>query len=215
VAAAQVLVCFAVWEEARYFIPSAGPATLTRVTGIGIQKAAAAIQDALATQHPALVLTCGFAGGLNPVHPVGRVLFDDALAGSFRNRLIPSGAVAGRFTHSDRILVAAAEKRQLFETSGADAVEMESSAIVAACRERGLPVMVVRVISDAATEDLPLDFNRFTRSDGSLSMPQLLLGIAKSPAAVPKLIAFQRRLDLAARNLAATLASLLSSDDLA
>jgi len=210
-----VLVCFAVREEARYFIPSARPATLTRVTGIGIQKAAAAIQDALATHHPALVLTCGFAGGLNPVHPVGRVLFDDALAGSFRNRLTPSGAVAGRFTHSDRILVTATEKRKLFETSGADAVEMESSAIVAACRERGLPVMVVRVISDAATEDLPLDFNRFTRPDGSLSMPQLLLGIAKSPAAVPKLRAFQRRLDLAARNLATTLGSLLSSDDLA
>ena len=133
------------------------------------------------------------------------MLFNDTHAGPFRNVLSQLGVQPGRFVHSDRVVVTAREKQALFEASKADAVEMESSTIEDTCRERDIPTLVLRVISDTATEDLPVDFNRFTGPDGGLQMPRLLLGIAQSPAVVPALVAFQRRLRMAARNLAAAL----------
>ena len=208
------LVCFAVREEARFFSAPAHPATRPLITGMGRRRASGAIRAALSCHRPRLVLTCGFAGGLNPALPLGQVVCDDTQAGPFQNTLNGPGILKGRFVHSDRVVVSAADKAQLRQASGGDAVEMESSAIVAACHEQGLPVIVLRVISDTATEDLPMDFNRFSRSDGSLSLPRLLLGVARSPAAIPRLIAFQGRLREAARNLALELQRYLTADDL-
>ena len=208
----EVLVCIAVREEVQCFSPPAHPRTEVLVTGIGIQRALQSIARYLGSHRPRLVLTCGFAGGLNPNHALGRVLFDDSAAGPFRGRFPSQEAQPGRFVHSDRVLTTAQEKADLFESTSGDAVEMESSAIVAACRERGIPVIMARVISDTATEDLPMDFNRFSRPDGSLSMPRLLLGLAQSPSTIPKLIRFQSRLKYAAGNLAETLHHFLATD---
>ena len=73
---------------------------------------------------------------------------------------------------------------------------------------------VLRVISDSAGEDLPMDFNRFARPDGSLSLGRLLLGLARSPRTVPGLIRFRSRLRQASSRLARALDCLLSADDL-
>lgn len=211
---AQVLVCFAVREEALSFTAPINPVTDILLTGIGRQKASQTVTRYLASHKPGLVLTCGFAGGLKPGHELGRVLFDDSEGGPFRARFTSHGAQPGRFVHSDRVLTTAREKARLFESTGGDAVEMESSAVAAACRERGLPIIIARAISDTAEEDLPMDFNRFSRADGSLSMPRLLLGIARSPSAIPELITFQSRLRQAARRLAESLQHFLASDGL-
>lgn len=211
---AQALVCFAVRQEAQFFTAPTKPITDVLITGIGVRNASQAVSDYLRSHQPRLILTCGFAGGLNPAHPLGQVLFDDADAGIFQNQLSIPGTLKGRFAHSDRVIVTAAEKAQLKEKTGADAVEMESSAIVGIGREHGIPVMVLRVISDTAAENLPMDFNRYSNEDGSLNMPSLLLGIAGSPTSIPALIRFQGRLKQAARQLGATLEQLLSSSHL-
>jgi adenosylhomocysteine nucleosidase len=112
--------------------------------------------------------------------------------------------------HSDRVLVTAVEKERLFQASGGDAVEMESSGIVAVCRTARVPVGILRVISDTATEDLPIDFNRFCREDGSLSLPRLLWGLGRSPGVIPELVRFEERLRHAAGQLADTLQRFLA-----
>jgi len=201
-----VLVCFAVRQEARFFKPAPDLPGEILVTGIGGKRAGDSVSRRLASgKRPGLVLTCGFAGGLNPAHPLGRVLFDSEGAPEWVQRWVSSGAVPGRFVHSDRVVVTAAEKARLYRETGADAVEMESSVIVRLCRECGIPVTVLRVISDTAGEDLPMDFNRYSRPDGSLSVPRLLLGMAASPGAVPRLIRFNRCLTKAAQALGAVL----------
>jgi len=212
--ASSALVCFAVREEAQFFTVPNYPVTDVLITGIGAQRASQAVTGYLVAHQPQLVLTCGFAGGLNPKHQLGQVLYDDTDGGPFQNRIKVTGALSAKFVHSDRVVVTAGEKAERHRTSGADAVEMESSAIASVCRERGIPVMVVRVISDTASEDLPMDFNRYSTPDGGLSMPKLLLGIAKSPSTVPQLIQFQGRLKQAARSLGKTLERFLSSSDL-
>lgn len=212
--AAPVLVCFAVREEARFFTAPTQPVTEVLITGIGVRKTAQALSNYLDSHQPGLVLTCGFAGGLNPNHALGQVLFEATEDRQYERNLSRSGALPGRFAHSDRVVVTAAEKAQLFKTTGADAVEMESSAVVSACREGGIPVVILRVISDTATEDLPMDFNRYSTPDGGLSLPRLLLGIAGSPGSIPRLIRFQGRLKVAARSLGVALERFLSSSDL-
>ncbi len=209
-----VLVCFAVREEARFFRAPTRPVTEVLVTGMGVRNTERAFTNHLAAHAPRLVLTCGFAGGLNPVHPLGRVLFDASAATDFQPGLTRCGALPGRFAHSHRVVVTPGEKAQLFKATGADAVEMESSAIVSLCRGRAIPVIVIRVISDTAEESLPLDFNRYLTTDGGISLPRLLAGIAGSPASIPRLLGFRRRLNQAARSLGAALGRFLASANL-
>lgn len=210
----KVLVCFAVKEETRFFKAPAEPVTDGLVTGIGMSKASSAISNYLDHHAPQLILTCGFAGGLNPAHKLGQVLFDVTDASDYQDTLVKAGAMPGRFMHSDRVVVTAREKAGLFQSNASDAVEMESSAIVSACRDRNLPVIVLRVISDTAVETLPLDFNRYSREDGSLNMPKLLMGIARKPSVIPELMRFQGRIQQAAKSLGETLETFLLSRDL-
>jgi len=207
----MTLVCFAVKEEAPAFRKIAGgkPEVSILVTGMGRANAERAVREFLAGQRVDLVLTCGFAGGLNPDLAPGAVLFataDEKLAG----RLSAAGAKPAKIICGDRVAVTAAEKQQLRQATGADVVEMESEAIQAVCRERGVPCATVRVISDSAAEDLPLDFNRLYRPDMSLDFGKLAWTLCKSPGKIKALMQLQKRCQFAAGQLAGVLAKVLA-----
>jgi adenosylhomocysteine nucleosidase len=223
-----VLVCFALEEEAAPFrrLASAEPGVSILITGIGRGNAEAAIGKLLAeavsqsrpsTGEPsnlaltnvAAVLTCGFAGGLNPELRVGDVLFQTAEP-ALEAALAKAEGRAARFFCAPRIATMAAEKRELRRTTGADAVEMESEAIHAVCRERGIPCATLRVISDTADEDLPLDFNALANADQSLNYRKLALAIARSPGKIPALMRLGQNTKLAAARLADVLAKVVS-----
>jgi len=77
------------------------------------------------------------------------------------------------------------------------------------CAERGIPCVTVRVISDTADEDLPLDFNALAKADKSIDFGKLFLAIAKSPGKIGALMALQKKTRLAAERLAAVLSKIL------
>jgi hypothetical protein len=83
---------------------------------------------------------------------------------------------------------------------------MESAAIHAVCRERGIPCATVRVISDTADEDLPLDFNALAKPDKNIDFGELAWVIVKSPGKIGALMALQKKTKFAAEQLAAVLA---------
>ncbi len=83
---------------------------------------------------------------------------------------------------------------------------MESAAIHAVCRERGIPCATVRVISDTASEDLPLDFNTLAKPDMNLDYRKLAWAIAKSPGKIGVLLKLQKNTRFAAEQLANILA---------
>jgi adenosylhomocysteine nucleosidase len=227
----NLLVCFALKEEAAPFRKmaagrvAAAQAASILIAGIGRKNAEKSVREFLATHSPELVLTCGFAGGLNPALKPGEVVFETSFRGSSRResaqtgignqlepthvgcyeKLLAAGAKPAKFFCTDRIATTVAEKKKLRAETGADAVEMESGAIQAVCRERGIPCATVRVISDTAGEDLPLDFNALAKPDLSLDYGKLVWAIAKSPGKIGALLKLQKKTRFAAERLAEVL----------
>jgi adenosylhomocysteine nucleosidase len=205
----RILICFALKEEAAPFRKiAAGKTGITiLLTGIGRQNAEKSLREFIATHSPKLVLTCGFAGGLSPELKLGDVVFETSDE-TLRVKLLGAGAKPLKIFCADRIATTVAEKKKLRAETGADAVEMESAAIHAVCRERGIPCATVRVISDTASEDLPLDFNALAKPDKNLDFGKLFLAIARSPGKIPALMQLQKKTKFAAEQLASVLAKI-------
>lgn len=153
------LVVSATEAEARY-VPAGLPVV---VTGIGKTAAATATAQALAGRAPddLVVVNIGTAGALRPgltgLFTPGRVLNHDLDAALIRalgfdpEELIelPGGddvtlATGDRFV-ADPVLRDALARR-------ADLVDMEGYAVAYACRRLGVPVRLVKHVSDAADE---------------------------------------------------------------
>ena len=244
----SILICFALKEEAAPFQKlAAAQAASILLTGIGRQNAEKTVRNFLAggasvpasrsqdqarlartLAPPDLVLTCGFAGGLNPELKLGDVVFEMAnmpitpslsppggervsvrTGEGLFSKLLAAGAKPAKFICADRVATTAAEKKKLRDETGADAVEMESAAIHAVCAEHGIPSVTIRVISDTAGEDLPLDFNALAKPDKNLDFGKLAWAIAKSPGKIGALMELQKKTRFAAERLADVLAKII------
>ena len=214
---AAIAVAFALREEAAPFRKlSRGMENISIfLTGIGRSNAERAARDFLAAHSPDAVLTCGFAGALAPDLKAGEIVFEtgttpESFCAAWHARLMAAGARPAKIFCAGQIAVTAADKKKLRDETGADAAEMESGAVRAVCRERGIPCATVRVISDTAAEDLPLDFNRFLRPDKSVDMSKLFLAAARSPGKIGALMKLQKQTAFAAEQLAGTLLKVLN-----
>jgi adenosylhomocysteine nucleosidase len=206
----KVAVCFALAEEAGAFEKVCGDKVHVFLTGIGRENAGKAARIFLAAHMPSLLITCGFAGGLIPDLKIGDVIFEipsndgagtDVYA-TVRSKLAAAGTRETKIFCADRIATTVADKKKLREETGADAAEMESGAVRVVCGEHGIPCVTVRVISDTAEEDLPLDFNKFLTADKSMDMSKLMMAVAKAPWKMGALMELQKNTKLAAQRLA-------------
>lgn len=196
---AAILVCFAVPHEARLFQRriAGHPAITILLTGIGRRNAERSIRRALTESHPRCVISSGFAGGLCPDLPCGSVVFDADPDFPFIRLLSDSSARPARFHCADHIIISAEAKAALRNANGADAVEMESQPIRQYCRELNIPSATIRVISDAANESLPLDFNQCLTGEHVFDYTKLLRLLVRSPRTLPPLVRFQKRVTAA------------------
>ncbi len=208
-----ILVLFALKTEARAFeaLASKMPRVRLALTGLGWLNAERSVRTALAGERPGLVLSCGFAGGLNPEVAPGTVVYAAQGPPELERALASTGARPVRFHCAKQVIGGAAEKRAAWLATGADAIEMESQVICAICREQQIPCATVRVILDGPGQDLPLDFNRLMTPDQRLDPFKLALALAKSPGRVGALLELQKQSRSAARRLAEVLAQVVGA----
>ena len=179
------------------------------ITGVGSQAAAQAMdlmmRMADKDQYFDVCVSSGLAGALCDTLSVGDIIAPKELivelkhAGHGAERLevdaelrqlaLGRGAKnANCMFTTDEILVKASQKKSC--ASRAQSVDMESFEIVKAASAWGARSVVIRAISDSATEDLPINFNLTLSDKKEVSLSKVLIQIAKNPLALPALIRF-------------------------
>jgi adenosylhomocysteine nucleosidase len=126
------------------------------------------VKEALADRRGADgVISTGYCGALDPALVIGDIVVSGGLLSSGR------AFVRGRVHSSHQVVVTAGEKKELREATGAVAVDMEAAAVEEKAAEWNVPFRCIRVVSDTAGEDLPLDFNRFFDAAGRFSLVRI------------------------------------------
>ena len=97
-------------------------------------------------------------------------------------------AVSGSIAGSDVMLTTPEAKAALHASSGAVAVDMESHIAARFAVQHGLPLAVLRAVSDGADRGLPAAAQRGMRSDGSMDVGAVLAALAADPRQFPALI---------------------------
>ncbi len=170
-------------------------------TGIGPRAAARAADLSLADGHFGSALVTGLCGTLSASFVVGDALIYSEIVAPGRSaivldrdlatglaRLVPGSQTGVRALASDTIVERAIDKRMLGVRYGADAVDMESYAVAQRLGGAGVSVAVVRVVSDAAGDDLP-ELGRALNGSGGMDDTALALAFVRSPLASARLIA--------------------------
>jgi adenosylhomocysteine nucleosidase len=216
-----VLMFFAVEEEMKHFAPHRGALKMrcnlgttfqVWMTGIGRKNAAENARKAIERLKPERVITAGFAGGLNPALKFGTIVYEQDFDAGFGSDLEELGAVPAKFHCHRRVAITTEEKAALWKETRADVVEMESSVIRTICREFRIPSATIRVISDDASQDLPLDFNALMTSEDKINYLKLFGAVLSRPGRIPKLIEFQQQTIAASKKLGQILEDLLRAE---
>lgn len=103
---------------------------------------------------------------------------------------------------SDHMLLTVKQKSDCECSSRAQSVDMESFEIVKDACAWGARSVVVRAISDAANEDLPINFTLALTDKSQISVSKIILELAKNPLVLPALIRFGKQSRAAAEGLA-------------
>lgn len=203
------------WERRRefdLFKANIGPNEVTvLLTGMGVDNAAKAMSSIPIEVHD-LCISTGLAGSLDgslvpgdiAVSRAAEMLDQSLLIASepiLVDLAVASGAKLVNVSLTSEKIVATAEEKEALGRKGS-IVEMESTHILAAATQKLVPCVAVRAISDAADEDLPVDFARILDSHGHLKMGGLLKEVGLSPYRIPMLIQFGRQSRAAAKSLA-------------
>jgi len=102
------------------------------------------------------------------------------------------------------------EKALLRQTSGADAIDLESYWVGRAARERGIPYLPVRAISDAAHDQLFV-IPGSVAPQGTYRLRAVLAYVGRHPTCLPGLLRLARASRGAAANLALFLEAFLAT----
>lgn len=181
------------------------------LTGIGGENADKAMQTLPIEMHDVCIST-GLAAALDASLKPGDVVvartaetLDQKLRIESDSALVDfavaCGARAVNISLTSEKIVATADEKQELSRSGS-IVEMESSHVLTAAEKHHVPAVAVRAISDAADEDLPVDFGRIMDSRGHLKYDGLLKEVGLHPYRLAPLMKFAGQSRAAAGSLA-------------
>lgn len=182
------------------------------VSGIGREAATRAARLLIAGHGPQLIVSAGFAGGLDPSLERGSVVRPRAVVAEAAGPRIllaslgPARADGPLLVSVEAIAATAACKRGLAKRTGAALVDMETHAVARVATEAGLPCVAVRVISDDAAQELPADVTALARPQSAMRRLGSVLGtLGRRPTAAFDLWRTYERAVVDGRTLAAAL----------
>jgi adenosylhomocysteine nucleosidase len=123
---------------------------------------------------------------------------------SLREGAVQQGAMPTKTLITMTRLVSTREEKSRLAFFG-EAIDMESAAVMAHFIKRAVPSVTVRAISDAADEDLPVDFDRCLTPQGAIKPLSLVNEIVRRPGNLSNLVRFGRQSNQAAQKLIAFL----------
>lgn len=180
-------------------------------SGAGLVKAERATRGLLATHSPTWVLSCGFAGALQPQLQVGDILavneiVDEAgheLKIDLQMKADPARRLhVGRLTTVGKIVRTVAEKHALAERTSGLAVDMETFAAARVCQAERRKFLAFRVISDDLSADLPPEVMSIFGDTGAVRLGAVIGSLWKRPASFTDLLRLREQATRAAEHLA-------------
>jgi adenosylhomocysteine nucleosidase len=182
-------------------------------------KAAHAIIDAY---RPRMVVSAGFAGGLDTQVRRQDLVVATSLVSVGENEITLNPARfmplfdqvhdlhLGRLLTVDHVVRLREEKQLLGRKYNALAVDMESLAVAEVCRQRAIEFFAVRAISDAMEDELPPDVGKLLAQKSFAGQLGAALGsIFRRPAAVKDLFNLHQNALASSNRLAAFLGTLV------
>lgn len=192
------------------------------VSGIGHANSADATA-ALIDIGARTIINAGFAASLDGKAAVGDVVVVDnvLMADTPSSRmpcdhrlcaaLPPSGSLGygiwkSDIVTTDTMILAPEEKRLMYASTGAAALDMECYAAAQTCNSLGIPFMSVKAVSDTSSDDLPIELRELLKLHSSIGQA---LFVVKRPTTWRRLWRLRKHAVKASDNLGDALGMML------
>ena len=201
-----------------------GQAVVVVVTGEGRGLARSGAENAVDYFDPRFLLGVGVAGALSPALERGQVVVSSEVALESGRRLSAQaaalssarelGITAAAVLTTDRIVGDPLEKNRLWlglRSPDAAVVDMESFDFAASAAECGVPFLILRAVSDTASESVPSWLNGCRSPNGAISRARVAVRMSVHPRDALWLVRLRGRLSTCAESLAESIEHLLAA----
>jgi len=190
------------------------------VTGMGLESGRRGAEAVMSAPYD-FCIASGFAGALKSDYAVGDVIVARSVqqlgvpktlesARALANRAEQAGArSADMLLTVDHVVGTHEERAQL--APFASVVDMESFAVLSAARDRRIPAVAIRAISDSFDEEMPAGIHSMLDEKGRVDVVGVAKFVATRPSAVPAVIRLGRNSKAAAAALAHFLESFIEN----
>jgi nucleoside phosphorylase len=189
-------------------------------TGVGRKTCEIRIKDFFREVQPAMVISAGFAGGVNEDYEVSDLFlaenFSDPCLMSLAQRAVSDQCLrVGKLFTAGSIVDSAKERNEIARAHAANAVDMETEVIARACTAHAIPMLALRALSDTAREPFPAPPSvLFDLERQKTNFGRLAAHFIARPAAIGRMFRFARQIKRARENLTTALTILLQADSL-
>lgn len=198
--------------------------------GIGFDNAARATEMLILTGYTDLLISTGFCGGIAPELQAGDVVVAKAIfivaehgyedipvqlsdiSHTFvaQQAVLGTSVVGGTFFSTAVIRTKARLAEMLPDHLPNRIVEMESGAIAIVAAEHNIPLLAIRAVSDAATEELDFSLDELCDKEmRRILLYKVLLTALRKPRIIPQLVRLGFSSSKAAKSLTAAFHQLL------
>ena len=191
---------------------AAGPSHIV-ISGGGRAAATQRKIETLVASGVSGLVSFGIAGGLDPRLQTGDLILSATVSDAAGRHYvgdptwlqkalsIQPRAFAGHVYASDEIVDTRERKQHLFSTLQVLSADMESHHVARAAERHNLPFMVIRTISDTASEVLPAAFGAGVDEDGGTRIAPILTALLTGRLSLPAVIQAGRSAGQALRSL--------------